>query len=344
MHNFQDHVETHDISGVQFVVQTDQKELRVPDDSTITLKNQTATFLPLNVDFGNVRVKYATAQPLATLKTADGPHCVFVAAEGIPPEFALESHSARDVLSDDCQVRKADNCTYVHSTADRIAEFIVTNADGGRTTFAIIPKSMAVHAWLVGAEDDRRLIFSEATILPIGAAIEVHTRSPLISLTAYPKLPRPLHCDQAKASDSEPPHGSMSTHRIQLPEVDPFVHAKIADRRTVTLMSEVANLPAGVNDVFVEADYVGDVGMAFIEGQLVDDHFYYGQPWSIGLKRFLSKLQGSAMNLAFRPLHKDAPFLPDLPADSQPDFSKHAEILHVNSVRIVPEYRAVLNF
>ena len=93
-----------------------------------------------------------------------------------------------------------------------------------------------------------------------------------------------------------------------MPELDPFVHAKVADRRTLTLSSEKADLPEGVNDVFVEIDYTGDVGLAFINGQLVDDHFYCGQPWRIGLKRFFPKLAESGMYLSFRPINQDVAF------------------------------------
>ena len=84
--------------------------------------------------------------------------------------------------------------------------------------------------------------------------------------------------------------------------------------------------------------------MAFIKGHLVDDHFYFGQPWRIGLKRFLPQLAEDEMYISFRPLAKDAPFIPDLPASAVPDFSKQNEVLHINHVRVAPEYKAELTF
>lgn len=41
-----------------------------------------------------------------------------------------------------------------------------------------------------------------------------------------------------------------------------------------------------VNDYFLRVNYVADVAMAFIGGYLVLDHYYYGIPWTIGLRRF----------------------------------------------------------
>ncbi len=140
---------------------------------------------------------------------------------------------------------------------------------------------MAVHAWLVDAANDRRLIFSEATILPIGAAIEVHTRSPLISFTGISKAAEGHSIAiKQRPAIQEQHHGSMSTHRIQLPEVRRvfLVQKSLTDERLRSCRKSQITLPAGVNYDLVEADYVGDVGMTCIEGQLVDDHFYYGQP------------------------------------------------------------------
>jgi hypothetical protein len=50
------------------------------------------------------------------------------------------------------------------------------------------------------------------------------------------------------------------------------------------------------------------------------------------------------MYFTFRPLSKDAPFLSDLPAKAVPDFAKQPEVLRLNHVNVVPEYRAVVEF
>jgi hypothetical protein len=136
----------------------------------------------------------------------------------------------------------------------------------------------------------------------------------------------------------------MSSYELTLREVDPFVHAKVADRRTLVLSTEKSELPEEINDVFLDIDYTGDVGMAFMGGQLVDDHFYFGQPWRIGVKRFLPKLAADGMTIAFRPINKDAPYISDLPTSAVPDFTTARDVLKINQVRVLPEYRAILSF
>ena len=136
----------------------------------------------------------------------------------------------------------------------------------------------------------------------------------------------------------------MSAYSLTLPEVEPFVHAKVVDRRTLTLSTDGPALPENVNDVFLDIDYQGDVGMAFINGSLVDDEFYFGQPWRIGLKRFLPRVAEDGMYISFRPISKDAPFLADLPPAAVPDFADQHEILRINRVKVFPEYKASISF
>jgi hypothetical protein len=136
----------------------------------------------------------------------------------------------------------------------------------------------------------------------------------------------------------------MSAYTLTSSEAEPFVHAKVVDRRTLTLSTDKSTLPEGISDVFLDIDYTADVGLAFINGELVDDHFYFGQPWRIGLKRFLGRLAEDGMYISFRPVQKDAPFLSDLPAAAVPDFSNQHEILRVNQVRVLPEYKASISF
>src|SRR5262249_40200441 len=155
-----------------------------------------------------------------------------------------------------------------------------------------------------------------------------------ISLSAYPALKRPPTFQNQTLTSTQAPHASMSSYELALPAVDPFVHAKVADRRTLVLSTEKSELPDGINDVFLGIDYTGDVGMAFMGGQLIDDHFYFGQPWRIGVKRFLPQLATEGMTISFRPIVKDAPFLSDLPAAAVPDFGSARDVLKINQVRV----------
>lgn len=103
----------------------------------------------------------------------------------------------------------------------------------------------------------------------------------------------------------------------------------------------MTNLPH-INDYFLNIKYTGDVAMAFIENDLVLDHFWHGKPWCISMKRFTERLkQSKEMNFYFRPLAKDAPFIEmgGIPQEFIPDFSQEDHILEISNVELIPEYR-----
>jgi hypothetical protein len=88
-----------------------------------------------------------------------------------------------------------------------------------------------------------------------------------------------------------------------------------------------------VADAYLDITYQGDVARLFTGSTMLDDHFYTGVPWRIGLKRFADEIKNPLM-VTVLPLRKDAPiFFEDgmRPADDQ--------AARIASVTVTPEYR-----
>ena len=54
-------------------------------------------------------------------------------------------------------------------------------------------------------------------------------------------------------------------------------------------------------------DYVGDAARLYAGGTLVDDHFYDGEPWFIGVDRFARAGRWPELELEIVPASKDLP-------------------------------------
>lgn len=101
---------------------------------------------------------------------------------------------------------------------------------------------------------------------------------------------------------------------------------------TLQLNSDITHL----NDVFIEVDYTGDRGLAFINGNLITDHFYQERKWEIGLKEIASQLKNSKMTLIFHPMYSDYEYLKDL--NHVPEF-ENGRFLEIKGFEVIPEYK-----
>jgi beta-galactosidase len=79
--------------------------------------------------------------------------------------------------------------------------------------------------------------------------------------------------------------------------------------------------------------YLGDVARVTLNGQLIDDNFYSGRDFEIGLRRYGKAILGGDLQLQILPLRKDAPifFEPSL----RPDFGTNETLLKLPAVGLV---------
>ena len=153
------------------------------------------------------------------------------------------------------------------------------------TTVLVLSKAQALKAWLVPLGGQQRVLFSDALVLPEGNSMRLLSDGqPTFNLEIFPKLTARPTLDHGRVQVSQ---GSplFSTYTVTLPEVKlPAQTRRVGEKKLVLTLPAK---PAGVSDIFLTLPYVADTGMGFINGELVADDFYKGQPWQLGLKQFL---------------------------------------------------------
>jgi hypothetical protein len=86
----------------------------------------------------------------------------------------------------------------------------------------------------------------------------------------------------------------------------------------------------------LEITYTGNIARLSANGHLLDDDFYNGLPWTIGVERFLPNLDNGSLELSILPLRKDAPIF--IEKEFQPDFGDRNQIVDLKSARLIPQY------
>lgn len=331
MHNFQDHIEVKDIADVQIKIKAATETIVIPEKGSFTLKAGTSTILPFNLDLGGLLLKSATVQPLTKLEKAGTVHYVFFSNEGFTPMLVFGG--IKKAKGENCVTSTRGNTTLVQGAEGKVFSFSMEGKQ-----FLVIPRSLARQAFKV----NEVLLFTEATLLSRGDAIELLSRGvDQVPLSMYPAISKTITIKDAELVKTAPLSKLFSSFIIKFKTVAPVVRfEKISDQKYV-LKAGVSLV--GLNDLTLRLTYKGDRAMAFFDGLLVADHFYYGKPWDIGLKRFLSKLQQQDMVFIFHPLNKAAPYLDDFDPSEIPDFSTEQSVLQMEKVDVIPEYKAVLS-
>lgn len=309
MVNFQDHdtarVDQKDLClRLKFANET----LRIPSQGTFTLPKDESLILPFNFQMEDALLKYATAQLLLKLDDKGTDHYFFFVPEGIQPEFVFDKTT---VAGKHCYTPEAG----LKST------FTVKTSGGKRFKVTTLTREQALNACKV----DGKLLITSSMVLPEAGRVRLlNMGDPVFRYVEYP---------------------SAKGFKEQMKEVpsvqSEYTFRKVGSRRLAVRFSG-KEYPQ-VNDYFLRLDYTGDVAMAFLKGELVLDHFYYGAPWQISLKRFQQELTDEELSFYIRPLRKNAPFLSDLPGEAVPDFSK-GSVVRIDSVQVVPQYVTTLSW
>ena len=130
--------------------------------------------------------------------------------------------------------------------------------------------------------------------------------------------------------------GSSAQLHVSAPAREPEILLEDcgAGRFQIRLAPDVIS---GLNDIFLQFEYEGDVGSLFLGGHLIADNYNNGTPWRIGLKRFLPQALANGLVLRFWPWQKGQLRNTSTPMSNRMEFDGE-EILRLRSFTVIPEY------
>ncbi|HEY1660854.1 MAG TPA: beta-galactosidase [Verrucomicrobiae bacterium] len=131
---------------------------------------------------------------------------------------------------------------------------------------------------------------------------------------------------QRAGSAREIPLSTGKAHLAIAPEDSDFTNAAIWK------IILPANLDLSRNPM-LRIHYAGDVARLTLNGRLIDDNFYAGRTFDLGLKRYAPEILTGDLRLEILPLRKDAPIFFE-PKD-RPHFGWHETLLKLRSAEIV---------
>lgn len=358
INNYQRTYPLPDRHNFQVELELPGKTITIPRRPT-TIPSGRYTFWPVNLALGQTVLRYATAQLLCRLP--DENTYVFFASPGISAEFAFEEDSAGLIEASGAHVEKHEGIAYVDVRTPGTKPAIRLRArDGESLDIIVLSQEEARNLWKLRLGGKERLLLSPAQLYVQNEKLTLLGSNPSqLKAEIYPKLEMtvgdssdsqdgifhiyqepvdPLQLTAKVEKVSEPKTDlplKMGKDIVEMPEDSAFASAA---KWRIHLPNVNSNL---VSDVLLRITYQGDIARAYVNGKLLTDDFYDGQPWVIGLNRNFSDLLNGTLELRVLPLQSQAPIY--LPKGARPVISPTEQLADLKLVELVPVYRTVID-
>lgn len=353
-----------------------QLQIKLPDEtllvprSPINIPTDSYFIWPFNLDLGGVNLKYSTAQLFTEIEDTDTRNFIFFAIPGIAPEFAFESADLAPMKPSTASVTRLGDIAYVTAKSTGFDSPLKIHTKFGKTIRVfVIDQSVAENTWKVKIDGKQHLLISADQFFADEDHIHLQaTGHSDFSFRIFPPLKglagnRPIRLTGVsgetssfaaalpervvalrdhklcKSSEVPPvmlgPAVSWRTQRVaQAPDDLAF------DKAAKWLIDLPPNAMNGLSELFLNVEYLGDVGRLLSGDHLLEDNFYNGLPWSVGLSRFLAPGKSASLTLSILPLRADAPIY--LESRYRPIHSDQVQWEELTHIKLVPQYELLL--
>lgn len=353
-------------AGFQVELKFADETVRVPEEP-IDLPAGAYGIWPVNLAMGSGVLRYSTAQLFKHVTNRGETWYWFFALPGVSPEFLFARESR--VLNVSRGVARKENRLGVLLRVPEGARAVIRLADG--VNVAVLPQADAEQVWDLQdggvllktmasafSEGERWSIESSgraqvpfgifgAAGAPAAMDAKVTAQNSGLLFREYVASVKPVDIQPAvtktrEAGTRDPLQmGAKQPWRARAIPMAPD-DAEFAKAAAWTIHVPALNWSAQLSDALLQIDYSGDVARLSQNGKLVEDNFWNGLPWEIGLREISSadkNSKGKDFELRILPLPENAPMFFDKRGQLR---FEHGVADTLNSVKVIPQYRIVL--
>jgi beta-galactosidase len=280
--------------NVQFKLNLPGGEFIFPKNP-ITIPADEFFFWPFNLNLGGVKLIHATAQPICKIDDGDVRTIYFAETPGVPAEFVF---NGSDLVG-----RASPRTVFENVKPSRKAAIKLKAKSGGEIQIILLNEADSL---ALQKTDAGKIVFEKKP--------KTSTQTVKAELI---KIAGPLR---------EIPFSTGKSHIALAPTDADFTNAAAWK---ITLP---ARLDLKLNPL-LQIHYVGDVARLTLNGRLIDDNFYAGRTFDLGLNRYAPEILSGDLRLEILPLRKDAPIY--LEPKDRPDFGGKESLAKLQSAEII---------
>ena len=350
-------------TNVQFALQLPAGKFIIPE-KPVTVPADNCFFWPFNFDLGGVNLIYATAQPICRVDDGSTRTVFFAQTPGVSAEFVFDDSSK--VVAPGGKLDKQNGRISVLKVNPGTSAVIrVETKDGGKIQIVLLDDNSSLALWKGSWAGSERAFLSRDALLFDGDALRVVANKPdYLNVEIFPAPAAVLLNSNKLASVRDGvftrfnlPVLRLKTFKAEVEEIKPAGPLRkiplSKGKNPVALAPEDADFseaavwqirlpenPDFTHDPMLRFRYVGDVARVTLNGRLIQDDFYNGNYFDLGLHRFAGELGGAELRIAILPLRKGAPIY--LAKEAWPSFGNAESKVELKQVEVINRCEARL--
>lgn len=288
LNNYQDH-------QVMHLKENESVTIELPDETIciegIRLAADENCILPFHFDMSGIDLVEATAQPITNMMIHGVNTYIFMRPKGMHARFVFEKEAT---------VNGTTSCEYQMDQNKEVEMFTVAK-NGTECRILCVSRAYSNQLYVLEKEG---FLFTKAAVLIKDHEVYLEGYEHNTTLYTYPEglLADSSYVAQLSANSDYEGLGAydVSTGKAS---IQPVTKQVGENRYTIDFPPEFMN---GIKDAILRMNYQGDIGHAFVNGQMISDNFCNGATWEIGLKTFSSELKQNPLTIYITPLKEGA--------------------------------------
>lgn len=326
---YQDYVRMIKHKDVVFEIKLKGETIHFPQITKLDIEDGFCGIFPYNLSLEDVVLKYATVQPLKKFQNK----YIFSAVSGANSELCFEKAQIKSIKVNNATLVEDEQYYYVVASNFDYASVEVNDME-----IILLSDSLSKKLYEFTLHNKDYLCLTDAEFFVNDNHIIFNTFSERFAFSIFPDLS--LDIKNGEALDS----GFLGIFKQYSVDIKPVrLNSKKkyfkTDKAQVVLSKN--SLTEQLNDIWLEIDYIGDVGTVFINNVLVDDDYANNSKWRIGLKRFFDRKKDLELNIHIHPMLKGSYIEKNSDQLHNFEFSGY-QIATINKMNVVPQYKVVL--
>lgn len=272
LNNFQDHFDLPPRAGESILLRLPGGDLRIEG---IGLTSGENAILPFNQELDGLLLRYASAQPIARMEADGQPVWFFFVPEGMTASYHFDAETAKGV--DGCDHDHRDGMVNCVPPMGETSHFTI-EGPCGPVTIVTLTRADSLRFTKLEMDGKEAAFLSDSALLWDGKHLRAQTEGSAVTLCAYPA--GVLDHLQVECGAT-----------VEQTAVDLFQGVKLTLSQKSTAKTQLApvqvgpsrytlDIPAdslvGHKTVLLRVRYHGDIGHAFINGEMISDNFANG--------------------------------------------------------------------